>query len=236
MKFSSALVAFSLVAIGVQAHDLPSRYAAQRRSAQLNDSPCTKDTDCQQGCCAFTTGICASPTIAQTDASGGCGFGAPAPNCNVVASLGIPACVAGAVNGNLSDPAVTAAASNFFNAVVSSIRLPSPSDPPSSIHLPRVASQTSKKTVFETCKADSECQQGCCGFKTGKCAGPGIAQTNGSGGCGFGAKHPNCNVAAALKLDACAKGAVNGKLSDAGIQAAAAFVSKLDNLPFKPST
>ncbi|KAJ7766052.1 hypothetical protein B0H16DRAFT_1275804, partial [Mycena metata] len=75
-----------------------------------------------------------------------------------------------------------------------------------------------------TCKADSECQQGCCGFATGKRAGPGIAQTNGSAGCGRENKYPNYDVAAALRLDACVKAAVNGKLSSAIIQAV--FVSK----------
>ncbi|KAJ7749478.1 hypothetical protein B0H16DRAFT_1420337 [Mycena metata] len=107
--------------------------------------------------------------------------------------------------------------------------------PARSLPLPRAASQQSKKTVFETCSGNIECQQGCCGFKTGKCAGPDIAQTNGSGGCGHGKAHPNCNVAKALGLEACVKGAVNAKLSDAPIQAAAAFVSKLDGLPFKPT-
>ncbi|KAJ7028344.1 hypothetical protein C8F04DRAFT_1044206 [Mycena alexandri] len=236
MRFFSALVALSLVVIGVQGHDLPSRYAAQRRGDQLNAGPCTQDSDCQQGCCAFTTGACAGPEIAQADGSGGCGFGNPAPNCNVAASLNLPKCVVGAVNGNLSDPAIKLARQNFLNALEDELRTAIPVVLPISTrdHLAR-SSQQSKKTVFETCKADSECQQGCCGFSSGKCAGPGIAQTNGSGGCGRGNAHLNCNVAAALRLDACVKGAVNGKLSSASIQAAATFVSKLDNLPFKPT-
>ncbi|KAJ7859330.1 hypothetical protein B0H14DRAFT_3446708 [Mycena olivaceomarginata] len=34
------------------------------------------------------------------------------------------------------------------------------------------AKNKGKKVVFAACAKDSECQQGCCGFKTGKCAGP----------------------------------------------------------------
>jgi len=97
------------------------------------------------------------------------------------------------------------------------------------------AKQTSKKTVFESCASDSECQQGCCGFSSGKCAGPDVAQSNGSGGCGHGAKAPNCNVATLLGFSDCVKGAKNGDLHDATIQAATAFTAKLDNFKFTPS-
>ncbi|KAJ7763405.1 hypothetical protein B0H16DRAFT_1527777 [Mycena metata] len=97
------------------------------------------------------------------------------------------------------------------------------------------AKQTSKKTVFESCALDSECQQGCCGFSSGKCAGPDVAQSNGSGGCGHGAKAPNCNVATLLGFSDCVKGAKNGDLHDATIQAATAFTAKLDGFKFTPS-
>ncbi|KAJ7702678.1 hypothetical protein B0H17DRAFT_923183, partial [Mycena rosella] len=97
------------------------------------------------------------------------------------------------------------------------------------------AKQTSKKTVFESCASDSECQQGCCGFSSGKCAGPDVAQSNGSGGCGHGAKAPNCNVATLLGFSNCVKGAKNGDLHDATIQAATAFTAKLDGFKFTPS-
>jgi hypothetical protein len=54
-------------------------------------------------------------------------------------------------------------------------------------------------TQFVTgpCTSDADCQQGCCGFKTGKCAGPVIALTR-DGGCGFGSGKPNANAAIAL--------------------------------------
>ncbi|KAJ7141592.1 hypothetical protein C8R46DRAFT_1013459 [Mycena filopes] len=252
MKFSFTFIALSLVALGVQASTLPARPAMQRRVAAPQSSKktvfesCKADSECQQGCCGFSTGKCAGPGIAQTNGSGGCGHGAKQPNCNVAAALKLDACAKGAVNGDLSNAEVQAAA-QFVSKLDNLPFTPTAPKPAAAKAKPQSAKkpvapaavkttpQSSKKTVFESCKADSECQQGCCGFSTGKCAGPGIAQTNGSGGCGHGAKSPNCNVAAALKLDACAKGAVNGDLSNAEVQAAAQFVSKLDNLPFKPS-
>ncbi|KAJ7327561.1 hypothetical protein DFH08DRAFT_1084723 [Mycena albidolilacea] len=99
------------------------------------------------------------------------------------------------------------------------------------------AKQTSKKTVFESCASDSECQQDRCGFSSGKCAasGPDVAQSNGSGGCGHGAKAPNCNVATLLGFSDCVKGAKNGDLHDATIQAVTAFTAKLDGSEFTPS-
>ncbi|KAF8208479.1 hypothetical protein K438DRAFT_2068084 [Mycena galopus ATCC 62051] len=56
MKYSATLVALSLVAFRAEAHRLPSRYAGQRRGDQFVTDPCTTDSDCQQGCCPFTTG------------------------------------------------------------------------------------------------------------------------------------------------------------------------------------
>ncbi|KAF7334456.1 hypothetical protein MVEN_02275100 [Mycena venus] len=109
MKFSATFVALSLIAVSVSAHELPSRFAGQRRGDQFVTGPCTQDSDCQQGCCAFTTGKCAGPAVAQTR-DGGCGFGTPAPNCNVAKALGLSDCVPGAVNGNLGDPAIQTAA------------------------------------------------------------------------------------------------------------------------------
>jgi hypothetical protein len=97
-------------------------------------------------------------------------------------------------------------------------------------------SQQMKKTVFIECINDSECQQGCCGFTSGKCAGPAVAQTNGSGGCGHGSAVANCDVATLLGLGAnCISGHVNNNLKDPIIQAAAAFTAQLDGLPFTPS-
>ncbi|KAJ6537250.1 hypothetical protein DFH09DRAFT_1400933 [Mycena vulgaris] len=91
--------------------------------------------------------------------------------------------------------------------------------------------------VTGTCASDSDCQQGCCGFSTGKCAGPAVAQTDGSGGCGHGNASPNCNVAAALGLSgSCIAGGLKDGVNDPAVQAAAAFAANLDNLPFTPAS
>ncbi|KAJ7246104.1 hypothetical protein B0H12DRAFT_1021412 [Mycena haematopus] len=254
MKYSATLVALSLVAFRAEAHRLPSRYAGQRRGDQFVTGPCTQDSDCQQGCCGFSTGKCAGPAVAQSNGSGGCGFGTAAPNCNVATALGLGSqCIAGAKNGNIADPGVQAAAA--FAAKLDNIPFtpaaapaaaapaaaaPAAAAPPSSAAPPSIASlaaqQTSKLTVFEACSADSACQQGCCGFASGKCAGPDVAQTNGSGGCGHGNAAPNCDVATLLGFkSSCISGAVQGNLQDNAVQAAAAFAAQLDNLPFTPS-
>jgi len=243
MKFSVASVSIALafVTFGVEAHQLPSRYVLARRGDQFVTGPCTTDSDCQQGCCAFTTGKCAGPGVAQTNADGGCGFGSAAPNCNVAAALGLSECVSGAVNGDLSDPGVQSAAQFVsqldgipFTPTTSSSSSDNQAAAPPAAPAPASTAGTGTEFVTEACTADSDCQQGCCAFSTGKCAGPDVAQTNGDGGCGFGNATPNCNVAAALGLSGCIAGAVNGDLSSPQIQAAAQFVSNLDNIPFTP--
>jgi N-methylhydantoinase B/oxoprolinase/acetone carboxylase alpha subunit len=47
------------------------------------------------------------------------------------------------------------------------------------------------------CTSDADCASGCCGFNTGLCAGPVVAQEV-DGGCGFGDAEPNDNAARAL--------------------------------------
>ncbi|KAJ7070037.1 hypothetical protein C8F01DRAFT_1364109 [Mycena amicta] len=265
MKFSTTLVAITLFAIGIQAHDLPSRFAEQRRGNQFVTGPCKKDSDCQQGCCAFKTGKCAGPGIAQTR-DGGCGFGSAHPNCNVAKALKLSECVAGAVNGDLSNAAIQSAAkftANLdglpFTPIKAKAKAPAAKKPAAKAKpkakkpaaKPKAkpvsgsakgqsvaslaAKQKSKKTVFETCTSDSQCQQGCCGFSSGKCAGPAVAQTNGSGGCGRGSAKPNCNVAFALGFGGqCTAGATHD-IHAAGVQAASAFAAQLDGLKFTPS-
>jgi hypothetical protein len=228
MKFSSAIVCAAIAIFSLSVEALPTR-----RGDGFVTQACRADSDCQQGCCAFNTGKCAGPGIAQTR-DGGCGFGNPTPNCNVAAALQLSDCVAGAQNGDLSSPDIQAAAA--FVSKLDNIPLPPP--PAAAVSHPRRKAseqidedQKKKKTVFEPCKRDSECQQGCCARNTGKCAGPGIAQTR-DGGCGRGDTAPNCNVAKLLKLGVCAKGAKKGDLKNPDILAAARFTSKLDNIPF----
>ncbi|KAJ6491701.1 hypothetical protein C8R47DRAFT_1121556 [Mycena vitilis] len=233
--------------------------AAKQTSKKTVFETCAADSECQQGCCGFSSGKCAGPDVAQTNGSGGCGRGGAAPNCNVATLLGFKNCIQGSKNGNLNDAAVQQAAA--FAAQLDNLKFtpsaapaaakpaaakpaaakpaaakPAAAKPAAQQSIAQLAAkQTSKKTVFETCASDSECQQGCCGFSSGKCAGPDVAQTNGSGGCGHGAKAPNCNVATLLGFKNCIQGVKNGNLHDATIQQAAAFAAKLDNLKFTPS-
>ncbi|KAJ7679405.1 hypothetical protein DFH06DRAFT_1078889 [Mycena polygramma] len=245
MQLSATFVALSLFILGIQAHPLPGSSSLQVRqqSSKLTVfEACSADSDCQQGCCGFSSGKCAGPAVAQTNGSGGCGHGNTSPNCNVAAALKLSDCIAGAAAANTADPGVQAAAAfvsqldNIPFTPAAAAPAPAAAAPPPAAAPPASsASQDSKLTVFETCSADSDCQQGCCGFSSGKCAGPAVAQTNGSGGCGHGNTSPNCNVAAALKLSDCIAGAAAPNTADPGVQAAAAFVSKLDNIPFTPA-
>lgn len=64
---------------------------------------------------------------------------------------------------------------------------------------PVVPARIAPGTQFITgpCQGDVDCTAGCCGFTTGKCAGPVIAQTR-DGGCGFGDAQPNDRAAKAF--------------------------------------
>ncbi|KAJ7854527.1 hypothetical protein B0H14DRAFT_2222728, partial [Mycena olivaceomarginata] len=208
---------------------------------------CTADSECRQGCCGFSTGKCHGPREAQTDGTGGCGFGNAVPNCNVATLLGSKNCTAGANKGDLQNPAIQAAAAfsaQLHNPPFTPTKDATTAKPAAKTRRaankgPTVAQlaakQQKKKAVFETCAKDIDCQQVCCGFSTGKCAGPDVAQTNGSGGCVHGHKSPNCNVATLLGFKNRIAGVKNGDLHRPFIQAAAAFAAQLDNLPFTPS-
>ncbi|KAJ7138595.1 hypothetical protein C8R46DRAFT_1014194 [Mycena filopes] len=117
---------------GIRVHALPTDAAVQRRHplspflgvpipvlTEGIGGGCTHDGACQLGCCAFVTGTCADPILAQQDSSGlgGCGFGDAAPNCDVAAALGQGGlCIAGAVNGSVPEPFIEGAVRNYRNA------------------------------------------------------------------------------------------------------------------------
>lgn len=65
---------------------------------------------------------------------------------------------------------------------------------------PAPAAPQAKGTQFITgaCTSDADCASACCGFKSGKCAGPVVAQER-DGGCGFGDARPNDDAARALQ-------------------------------------
>lgn len=64
--------------------------------------------------------------------------------------------------------------------------------------LPRLA--PGAQFVTGPCSTDIECETGCCGFKTGVCAGRIIAQTR-DGGCGFGDARPGQGVGKQLVIN-----------------------------------
>jgi len=232
--------------------------AAKASPLKFVTSQCKSDGECQQGCCAFNTGKCAGPGIAQTR-DGGCGHGNSKPNCDVATALNLGVCAKGGSGSNSKNQKVQEAAA--FCAILNNLPFTpakgvSASSGSSKPSTPKPANNGSKggnaassgsKTVqalaakasplqFVTgkCSADSQCRQGCCAFNTGKCAGPGIAQTR-DGGCGFGNKTPNCDVATALKLGTCAKGANGNGSKKQQVQEAAAFCALLNKIPFTPA-
>lgn len=154
------------------------------QGTQFITGPCTNDTDCASACCGFNSGKCAGPIIAQ-ERDGGCGFGDAQPNANAAnALLG----KAPASPTNTSAAVATESAANITTA--------------SAVAAVQTSTSTSSAapgTQFITgpCTSDADCASSCCGFNSGKCAGPIIAQER-DGGCGFGDAQPNAIAAKAL--------------------------------------
>ena len=159
---------------------------------------CTSDADCADGCCGFNTGLCAGPIIAQ-ERDGGCGFGDAQPNDNAAVAIGF------------TGPAPTSNNTDTADAVVSS----------------PAASTVAKGTQFITgnCTSDADCADGCCGFNTGLCAGPIVAQER-DGGCGFGDAQPNDNAAVAIGFTGPAPTGSNANTANAAVgQASTTFAT-----------
>ncbi|KAF1950360.1 hypothetical protein CC80DRAFT_578241 [Byssothecium circinans] len=146
--------------------------AAKAAGTQFITGACTSDTDCASACCGFNSGKCAGPVIAQ-ERDGGCGFGDAQPNDTAAQAL-----TGGASNANVQAAANPA---------------PAPADSSS-------ASAKAPGTQFITgvCSSDADCASACCGFQSGKCAGPAVAQER-DGGCGFGDAQPNDAALQALQ-------------------------------------
>ncbi|KAI0673557.1 hypothetical protein C8Q78DRAFT_989738 [Trametes maxima] len=144
---------------------------------QFITGACTSDADCASGCCGFKSGKCAGPIIAQ-ERDGGCGFGDASPN-NIAAQK-----IAGA--GAEAAPGVNNAAAGQRAGSGAAAA------PPPTSAAPAVAPGT--QFITGACSSDADCASGCCGFRTGKCAGAVIAQER-DGGCGFGNATPNNNAA-----------------------------------------
>ncbi|KAI0652294.1 hypothetical protein C8Q79DRAFT_88769 [Trametes meyenii] len=144
---------------------------------QFITGACTSDADCASGCCGFRSGKCAGAIIAQ-ERDGGCGFGDASPN-NIAAQK-----IAGP--GAEAAPGVNNAAAGQRAGSGAAAAAPPTSAAPA------VAPGT--QFITGACSSDADCASGCCGFRTGKCAGAVIAQER-DGGCGFGNATPNNNAA-----------------------------------------
>jgi hypothetical protein len=140
------------------------------QGTQFITGACKSDADCASGCCGFKSGKCAGAIIAQ-ERDGGCGFGDAQPNDNAAQALRGKA------------PASPSSANTAAAAKASGMT---------------TNSGTGKQFITGVCKSDADCASGCCGFKSGKCAGAVIAQER-DGGCGFGDAQPNNNAAQALQ-------------------------------------
>ncbi|KAK7025464.1 hypothetical protein VNI00_015992 [Paramarasmius palmivorus] len=66
-------------------------------------------------------------------------------------------------------------------------------------YIPRQAPGT--QFITGPCQSDKDCASDCCGFNSGKCAGPVIAQER-DGGCGFGDPQPNDRAARVFRGEA----------------------------------
>jgi len=137
---------------------------------QFITGPCTSDADCASGCCGFNSGKCAGPVVAQ-ERDGGCGFGDPQPNDRAAQAFR---------SGQAAPPPAAASA------------------PASASNTSPAAPATGTQFITGACTSDADCASGCCGFKSGKCAGPVVAQER-DGGCGFGDPEPNDNAAQAFR-------------------------------------
>ncbi|TPX61156.1 hypothetical protein PhCBS80983_g01311 [Powellomyces hirtus] len=154
---------------------------AAAQGTQFITGPCTKDSDCASACCGFNSGKCAGPVIAQ-ERDGGCGFGDAQPNDT---------------------------AARIFRGQAPAAKAPAgkaPKAPPAQKTSPAKAPAAKKGTQFITgqCSSDADCASDCCGFRSGKCAGPVVAQER-DGGCGFGDAQPNDRAARVFRGQAAAK-------------------------------
>ena len=159
----------------------PNKGAGNGAGQQFITGACSSDADCASACCGFRSGKCAGAIIAQ-ERDGGCGFGDAQPNDTAAQAL----------RGGAAAPAVQAAPAS---------PAPAPAAPaaPAANNNP-AGSGNGAGTQFITgvCASDADCASGCCGFRSGKCAGAIIAQER-DGGCGFGDAQPNDTAAQKLR-------------------------------------
>lgn len=124
---------------------------------------------------------------------GGCGFGnAQANNDAAVALTG------GAANAQAgSAPAASAAPAATGNAAAGTANAGAAAAGGNAAG-GDAAKAAGTQFITGACTADADCASACCGFKSGKCAGPAVAQER-DGGCGFGDAQPNDNALKAIQ-------------------------------------
>ncbi|KAK3196951.1 hypothetical protein GRF29_1536g89729 [Pseudopithomyces chartarum] len=144
-------------------------------AAPVTTSPASTGSGKTSGTQFITgSGKCAAIIPAQ-ERDGGCGFGDAQPNAGP--GSGAATAQAQSTDGQAADAPVAAA-------------------PPASTAAP--ANGAGTQFITGACTTDADCSSACCGFKSGKCAGPVVAQER-DGGCGFGDAQPNDNAAKALQ-------------------------------------
>ncbi|PSN64868.1 hypothetical protein BS50DRAFT_601438 [Corynespora cassiicola Philippines] len=162
-----------------QAVDTPATSPAAAPGTQFITGACTSDADCASACCGFNSGKCAGPAVAQ-ERDGGCGFGDAQPNDNAVQAMNGGGNANG--NGNAQAQAQTQGAAQ----------------PAAAANADGAGNGQGTQFITGACSSDADCNSGCCGFNSGKCAGAVVAQER-DGGCGFGDAQPNDNAAQALR-------------------------------------
>jgi hypothetical protein len=138
---------------------------------QFITGPCTSDADCASGCCGFNSGKCAGAIIAL-ERDGGCGRGDAQSNDNAARKLGFtgtftPSGSSGAASGSTAQSNTNANVAAGSGAGVAASAASS--------------SGTGSQFITGPCQGDADCASGCCGFNSGKCAGPVIAQERDGG-------------------------------------------------------
>ena len=149
------------------------------QGTQFITGTCASDAACASACCDFTTGKCAAPFVANENGHG-CGFGDAQPNNTALNGASV-------ANGNAN--ADTANGTPVGGGAGAGAGAGTGAD---------AGASAGTQFITGACTSDTDCAIGCCGFNSGKCAGPVVAQER-DGGCGFGDAQPNDNAAKALQ-------------------------------------
>ncbi|KAI5779826.1 hypothetical protein EDC01DRAFT_298409 [Geopyxis carbonaria] len=180
-------------------------HAQDGDGTQFITGVCTSDADCASACCGFNSGKCAAPLVAQ-ERDGGCGFnGAAAPVAATASAAPVDASAVGSavgtqfITGECTSDADCASTCCGFNSGKCAAPLVAQERDGGCgfsgtvvaadvVETPTAEVKTAAAgTQFITgeCSGDADCASACCGFNSGKCAAPIVAQER-DGGCGFG--------------------------------------------------